>query len=209
MTQTARILVVYYSATGNIASLAQAISRGARGEGADVRCRRVAETAPSEAIAQNPEWSGYLARTDLDDVVTLDDVQWCEGLAIGSPTRFGGPDSQLKAFLDTTGGLWMQGALLDKVCTAFTSASTGHGGLESTILAINNHCHHWGSLVMQLGYPDRQVLKVTGNPYGASFLSRGSAGPDDDSLTTAEVQGARLATVVADLKNGRRERAAT
>ena len=209
MTQTARILVVYYSATGNIASLAQAISRGARGEGADVRCRRVAETAPSEAIAQNPAWSGYLARTDLDDVVTLDDVQWCEGLAIGSPTRFGGPDSQLKAFLDTTGGLWMQGALLDKVCTAFTSASTGHGGLESTILAINNHCYHWGSLVMPLGYPDRHVLKVTGNPYGASFVSRGGAGPDDDSLTTAEVQGARLATVVADLKNGRRERAAT
>ena len=209
MTQTARILVVYYSATGNIASLAQAISRGARGEGADVRCRRVAETAPSEAIAQNPAWSGYLARTDLDDVVTLDDVQWCEGLAIGSPTRFGGPASQLKAFLDTTGGLWMQGALLDKVCTAFTSASTGHGGLESTILAINNHCYHWGSLVMPLGYPDRHVLKVTGNPYGASFVSRGGAGPDDDSLTTAEVQGARLATVVADLKNGRRERAAT
>jgi NAD(P)H dehydrogenase (quinone) len=209
VTQTARILVVYYSATGNIASLAQAISRGARGEGADVRCRRVAETAPSEAIAQNPAWSGYLARTDLDDVVTLDDVQWCEGLAIGSPTRFGGPASQLKAFLDTTGGLWMQGALLDKVCTAFTSASTGHGGLESTILAINNHCYHWGSLVMPLGYPDRHVLKVTGNPYGASFVSRGGAGPDDDSLTTAEVQGARLATVVADLKNGRRERAAT
>lgn len=209
MTQTARILVVYYSATGNIASLAQAISRGAQDEGADVRCRRVAETAPSEAIAQNPAWSGYLARTDLDDVVTLDDVQWCEGLAIGSPTRFGGPASQLKAFLDTTGGLWMQGALLDKVCTAFTSASTGHGGLESTILAINNHCYHWGSLVMPLGYPDRHVLKVTGNPYGASFVSRGGAGPDDDSLTTAEVQGARLATVVADLKNGRRERAAT
>jgi len=206
VTESPKILVLYYSATGNVASLAHALAQGAQDEGADVRCRRVEETAPDSAVQSNPAWAEYLARTDLDDVATLEDLRWCEGLAIGSPTRFGGPASQLKAFLDTTGGLWMQGALLDKVCTAFTSASTEHGGLESTILAINNHCYHWGSLVMPLGYPDRHVLKVTGNPYGASFVSRGGASPVDDSLTAARTQGTRLATVVTDLGRGRRER---
>jgi NAD(P)H dehydrogenase (quinone) len=197
------ILVVYYSATGNVARLAHAIAYGATESGANVRTRRVVETAPREAIATNPRWQEYLSREDLDEVVDLDDVVWANGLAIGSPTRFGGPAGQLKSFLDTTGGLWMQGALLDKVCTAFTSASTGHGGLESTILAINNHCYHWGSLIMPLGYPDAHILKTTGNPYGSSFVARSGSRPDGDALAAARTQGARLATVVGELLRGR------
>lgn len=200
-----RILVVFYSATGNVAILAHSIARGAIDSGADVRVRRVAETAPPEAIASNPRWQEYLSRGDLDDIATLDDVEWAQGIAIGSPTRFGGPASQLKAFLDTTGGLWMKGHLLDKVCTAFTSASTGHGGLESTILAINNHCYHWGSLIMPLGYPDTHILKVSGNPYGSSFVSRSGAVPDDDALLAAYTQGQRLASLVGDIQRGRHE----
>jgi NAD(P)H dehydrogenase (quinone) len=160
---------------------------------------RLAETTPPEAIASNPRWQEYSSRTDLDPVVTLDDMAWADGLAIGSPTRFGGPASQLKAFLDTTGGLWMRGESLDKVCTAFTSASTGHGGLESTVLAINNHCYHWGSLIMPLGYPDGHILKTTGNPYGSSYVARGGSTPDDDSVTAARTQGARLAKVAREL----------
>jgi len=201
-----RILVVYYSATGNVARLARSLGSGAADAGAEVRVRRVAETAPAAAIASNPRWQEYLAREDLDEVATLDDVQWADGLAIGSPTRFGGPASQLKSFLDTTGGLWMKGELLDKVCTAFTSASTGHGGLESTILAINNHCYHWGCVIMPLGYPDTHTLKVTGNPYGSSFVSGGGASPDDDSLLAAHTQGERLATLVGDIRRGRQQR---
>ncbi|MDA2988035.1 MAG: NAD(P)H:quinone oxidoreductase [Actinomycetota bacterium] len=200
-----KILVVYYSATGNVARLAHGLAKGAADTGADVRIRRVAETAPLEAIASNPRWSDYLSRDDLDEIASLDDVVWADGMAIGSPTRFGGPASQLKAFLDTTGGLWMQGALLTKVCTAFTSASTGHGGVESTVLAINNHCYHWGTLIMPLGYPDSHILKVTGNPYGSSFIARSGSTPDEDSLTAAHTQGARLATIVGDLLRGRRE----
>lgn len=206
MTTAAKILVVYYSATGNVAALAQALASGASSAGADVRCRRVAETAPPSAVGQNSAWQSYLNRDDLDELATIDDVDWCDGLAIGSPTRFGGPASQLKSFLDMTGGLWVQGKMLEKVCTAFTSASTSHGGLESTILSINNHCYHWGALVMPLGYPDRHTLKVSGNPYGASFVSRNSASPDDDALTSAALQGSRLATVVADLLAGRDRR---
>lgn len=202
----ARILIVYYSATGNVAALAHAIADGARQVGADVRCRRVAETAPPGAIAANARWQAYLDRPDLDEIAELSDVTWANGLAIGSPTRFGGPASQLKAFLDTTGELWFRGALLDKACTAFTSASTSHGGLESTILAINNHCYHWGSIIVPLGYPDAHILKTSGNPYGASFVSRSSGAPDPDALQAGHTQGERFATVVTDLLRGREQR---
>lgn len=149
----ARFLVLNYSATGKVAALAHALTDGARQVSAD-----------------------------LDETADLSDISWANGLAIGSPTRFGGSASQRKAFLDTTGELWFRGALLDKVCTAFTSASTSHGGLESTILAINNHCYHWGSIIVPLGYPDTHIRKISGNPYGASFVSRSSAAPDLDAL---------------------------
>lgn len=197
-----KVLVAYYSATGNVAALAHALAAGAQSVGADVRVMRVAETAPPEAIAANPKWQAWLDQV-TDPLVTLDDLAWCDGLAVGSPTRFGGPTSQMKAFLDTTGGLWFADALSSKVCTAFTSASTLHGGLESTILAINNHFYHWGSLIMPLGYTTEHVRKFTGNPYGASFVSRSGAATDDVSLQAASEQGARLATVTRDLLIGR------
>lgn len=192
-----RVLVVYYSATGNTRALARALAEGAAREGAETRVRRVAETAPPEAVATNPRWAAYTQR-EQDDLVALDDLTWAHGLALGSPTRFGGPAAQLKAFLDTTGGLWAQRRLARLVGTSFTSASTRHGGLESTILAINNVLYHWGAVVLPLGYPDRHVHKVTGNPYGASFVDDGT-GPGEDELTAARTQGARLAQVAAAL----------
>lgn len=198
-----KIAVLYYSATGNIAALADALAAGAAAEGAEVRVRRVAEIAPPEAIATNPKWAEYVERTKGEPVATLEDIEWADGLAIGSPTRFGGPASQMKAFLDTTGGLWFQNKLVDLVCTAFTSASTMHGGLESTILAINNHFYHWGSIVLPLGYEDPHIAKVTGNPYGVSWVSRKGAGPDDDALAAARVHGARLARVTGWVAEGK------
>lgn len=186
------VLVVYYSATGNTALMAHALAKGAESEGADVRVRRVVETAPAEAVAANPRWQHFVDSA-LDEVVTLDDLAWADGVALGSPTRFGGPAAQLKAFLDTTGGQWARGELIGKVGTSFTSASTRHGGLESTVLAINNVFYHWGSLVMPLGYLDRHITKVTGNPYGTSWVSRSGSAPDDDCLHAAHLQGARLA----------------
>ena len=197
-----RVAVIYYSATGNVASLAHALADGAREVGAEVRVRSVAETAPSTAIDANPRWRAFVD-AHADDEATLDDLAWAHAIALGSPTRFGAAAAQMKSFLDTTGGLWAQGILADKVCTAFTSSSTAHGGLESTILAINNHFYHWGSLIMPLGYRDPHVMKVSGNPYGASFVSRGGAGPDPDTLMAARVQGRQLATVASQLDAGR------
>ena len=148
------IAVIHYSATGNVHALASAIADGAREEGAEVRLRRVAELAPEEAIAANPRWVAHRAATaDLPEA-TVDDLEWADGFALGSPTRFGLPAAQLKQFLDQTGGLWARNGLVDKVGTAFTSASTGHGGLEATVLAINTVLYHWGSIVLPLGYTD-------------------------------------------------------
>ena len=200
-----RIAVVHYSATGHIFRLANALADGARGNGAEVRVRRVPELAPESAIAANPRWAAHHAAEHGPGgtpLATLDDLAWADGIALGSPTRFGGAAAQLKNFLDQTGGLWFKGVLADKVVTAFTSASTAHGGLESTILATLNVAYHWGALVMPLGYRPPAVAN-TGNPYGASWVSRKGSAPDDDAVATAQAQGARLAEVAAALRAGK------
>ncbi|MDL5157819.1 NAD(P)H:quinone oxidoreductase [Actinomycetospora termitidis] len=195
----ARIVVVFYSATGNVAALAESLAEGARGEGAEVRVRPVVERAPREAIEANRRWKAWVDDNPYDTTASLDDLEWADGIALGSPTRFGGAAEQLKSFLDTTGGLWAQGKLANKVGTSFTSASTGHGGLETTTVAMNMTFYHWGTLIMPLGYAADPSLMSSGNPYGASWVSRKSAAPDDDALGAARVQGARLAQVAAKL----------
>ena len=198
-----KIAVVFHSATGNVHAMAHALAEGALQRGAEVRVRRAPETAPPDAIATNPRWQAY-----VDDVaptveeVAMDDLEWADGLAFGSPTRFGGPTAQLKNVLDATGGLWFRGLLQDKVATGFTSASTGHGGLESTILALNNVFYHWGSIVLPVGYT-APIFHEHGNPYGASWVSRKSAPPDDTALEASRQQGRRLADVTAALVRGR------
>lgn len=192
-----KVSVIYYSATGNLHAMAEAIAQGAEATGAELRVRRVAELAPPDAVAANSRWAEHLAwAEDNVEVATMDDLEWADGIALGSPTRFGLPAAQLKQFLDQSGGLWFKGALIDKVVTAFTSASTTHGGVESTVLAMLNTAYHWGSIVMPLGYTGDEV-KETGNPYGSSFVSRKSASPDDPTLATAHHQGRRLASVAA------------
>lgn len=191
-----KIAVIYYSATGNVHRLAQAIAEGAVDAGAEARVRQVAELAPAEAIAANPAWLAHREATVADPVASLDDLEWADGFAFGSPTRFGLPAAQLKQFLDQTGGLWAKGLLADKVGTAFTSASTRHGGLEATILAINTVLYHWGSIVLPLGYTDA-IVHTTGNPYGTSWFSQKGSAPDDDAVATARHQGRRLARTAA------------
>ncbi|WP_370935900.1 NAD(P)H:quinone oxidoreductase [Amycolatopsis sp. cg13] len=196
-----RILVVYYSATGNTAALADALAEGAGETGAEVRVRTVAETAPPEAVASNRRWQAWVDAGPHHELATLADLEWADGLALGSPTRFGGPAAQLKSFVDTTGGLWAQGKLADKVATSFTSASTAHGGLEATVLAINNIFYHWGAIVVPLGYADPHLME-SGNPYGGSFVSRKSAAPDDTALRALRIQGRRLATITTHVATG-------
>ncbi|MGW0736384.1 NAD(P)H:quinone oxidoreductase [Streptomyces sp. NPDC002851] len=195
---TAKIAVVYYSATGTVHQLAQALAEGAQKGGAEVRLRRVAELAPDAAIDANPDWREHVEATKDIEVATLDDLEWADGYAFGSPTRFGNVASQLKQFVDTTGGLWQRGAFQDKTFTGFTSAHNAHGGNESTLLALYNTAHHWGSLIVSPGYTDETVYAAGGNPYGT--VHPGANGPvSENALRAARHQGERLTKITARL----------
>jgi NAD(P)H dehydrogenase (quinone) len=193
----ARIAVIYYSATGNVHRMAHALAEGAGRDGAEVRLRHVAELSDELLISQNQYWGRHRSEVENEPVAQLEDLEWADGFALGTPTRFGNVAAQLKMFLDLAGELWQQGKLVDKVATAFTSSQTEHGGQESTILALNNTLYHWGALVLPLGYTVAEVFNGGGNPYGASYTSgdRLSGSPDPQTLLVAQAQGRRLARV--------------
>jgi NAD(P)H dehydrogenase (quinone) len=194
--RAARVLVAYYSATGHVHALAKALADGAATEGAEVRLRPVEELAPEMLISQNQAWGRHRSEVSTEPTASLDDLQWADGIAFGTPTRFGNVAAQLKMFLDQAGELWQQGKLINKVATAFTSSQTVHGGQESTILALNNTLYHWGAIVLPLGYTVSEVFNGGGNPYGASYTSGTRAGaPDPETAAVAIAQGRRLARV--------------
>ncbi|GGL08277.1 NAD(P)H:quinone oxidoreductase [Streptomyces flaveus] len=192
---SAHVLVVYYSATGSVHRLAKAVAEGAEAAGADVRLRRVAELAPAEAIAANPDWAAHRQETESTvEVAELADLEWADGYAFGTPTRYGAPAAQLKQFIDTAGGLWQAGKLSDKPVTTFVSSAEQHGGQESTILSLNNVFYHWGAVIVPLGYTDDIVYAAGGNPYGTSWPAGfPSTAPDEVTLDCARFQGVRLA----------------
>src|SRR5690349_24142693 len=194
MADAAKIAVVYYSATGNVHGLAQAVAAGAEGAGAEVRLRHVEELASELLISQNQYWGRHRSEVRDAQVATLDDLEWADGVAFGSPARFGNIAAQLKQFFDQAGELWQAGKLADKVGTSFTSSQNPHGGQETTILALNNTLYHWGMLILPLGYTVSEVFAAGGNPYGASFVSDHSVtGPDEAATAAARYQGERLA----------------
>ncbi|WP_435206832.1 NAD(P)H:quinone oxidoreductase [Micromonospora sp. bgisy143] len=195
-----RIAIVYYSATGTIHALARAAAEGAEKAGGTVRLRKVHETAPATAISARPEWERHL--TDTADVAEAshDDLEWADAVLFGTPTRFGNPASQLRAFIDTTGPLWFRGQLADKVYSAFTSSNTAHGGQESTLLALTNTFCHWGGIIVPPGYTD-PVQFQAGNPYGTSHVA-GDGPPGEVSLQAARHQARRVVDITARLKAG-------
>ncbi|WP_205699059.1 NAD(P)H:quinone oxidoreductase [Conexibacter sp. SYSU D00693] len=192
----AKLAVVYYSSTGHVHKMAQALAAGAESAGAEVRLRRVAELAPEEVIRSQNAWhEHYVATKDTVQEATLDDLEWADGFALGSPTRYGLPASQLKQFMDTTGPIWAQGKLANKVATSFTSAMNRHGGQESTILAINNVLYHWGAIIVPPGYTDPLLYASGGNPYGTSLVT-GQEGHQElpaEITESLRYQGQRLA----------------
>ncbi|KOV57733.1 NAD(P)H:quinone oxidoreductase [Streptomyces sp. MMG1121] len=195
------VAIIYYSATGNVHTLAKACAEGAEKAGATVRLRKVRELAPPEAVATNPAWAKHIEDSADVTEATLEDLGWADAVLFGTPTRFGNPASQLRAFIETTGPLWAQGKLAGKVCSAFTASNTAHGGQESTILALANTFYHWGGIIVPPGYTDPVQFK-TGNPYGTSHVA-GQGAPGEDTLQSARHQAQRVVQTAAALKAGR------
>ncbi|WP_026911547.1 NAD(P)H:quinone oxidoreductase [Patulibacter minatonensis] len=192
-----KILVAYYSSTGNVHQLAAAVAAGAESTGAEVRLRRAPELAPDEAVAANPAWKAHLeAVSDVPDV-TPDDFVWSEGYALGTPTRYGLPAAQLKQVIDGLGPQWQNGDLANKAATSFVSASNAHGGNESTLIALNNVYSHWGAIIVPSGYTSANPYTAGGNPYGTGYASGGATDTPlpDEYVEAAKAQGARLAQV--------------
>jgi NAD(P)H dehydrogenase (quinone) len=202
----ARVAVIYYSATGNVHGLARAVAEGAEEAGAEVRLRHVEELSSELLISQNQYWGRHRSIVGDEPVATLSDLEWADGIAFGTPTRFGNVAAQLKQFIDQAGRLWQEGKLADKVATSFTSSQTTHGGQESTILALNNTFYHWGMVLLPVGYTVQEVFAAGGNPYGTSFVSgHRVTGPDEQALALARYQGQRLARYAAVVGRAREE----
>jgi NAD(P)H dehydrogenase (quinone) len=191
----AKVAVIYYSSTGNTYEVAKAIAEGAKTAGAEVRLRKVKELAPPEAIAGNPAWGKYLEASKDVAEASLDDLEWADAYAFGSPTRFGAAASQMRQFIDTTGGLWYAGKLSNKAATAFSGASTIHGGIEVTLQSFYATFMHWGDILVPPGYTN-PIMFESGSPYGAAHIdTRGQSPLPDHLFATARYQGQRLARV--------------
>jgi NAD(P)H dehydrogenase (quinone) len=194
--------VIYYSATGSVYSLAQAVVTGAEKAGAETRLRKVRELAPDEAVASNEGWQAHALQTQDVLEASLDDLQWADAVFFGSPTRYGNVAAQLKQFMDTTGPLWSAGKLGNKVYAGFVSTATAHGGQESTLLALANTFYHWGGIIASPGYLD-PIQFAAGNPYGASHISgNGEYPPGETELAAAEFVGRRGTEVAQALRAG-------
>lgn len=196
---SAKVAVIYYSATGTVHALAQAVAEGAASIGAEVRLRRVAELAPDSTPAQDPQWQHGDEAASIAQAA-VDDLAWADAFAFGTPTRFGAPAAPLKQFIDQAGELWQEGRLADKPVTAFTSAFNRHGGSEATILSLGNVFYHWGALIVPPGYTDPVVYAAGGNPYGTASVT-GPTGDDSNAaaLEAATYQGRRLAQITTRL----------
>lgn len=195
-----KVLVLYYSTYGHIERMAEAVAEGAREAGATVDVKRVPELVPREVA----EKSGY----KLDQpapVASVEELGDYDAIIVGTPTRFGNMAAQMKNFLDQTGGLWMQGKLVGKVGSVFTSTATQHGGQESTILATQIVLLHQGMVIAGLPYSfqgQTTLSEITGgSPYGASTIaaSDGSRQPSANELDGARFQGRHVAEIAAKL----------
>jgi NAD(P)H dehydrogenase (quinone) len=201
MPNATNVLVVFYSRTGTVASLGEAVADGARSAGADVRIRRAREVVGPETMALAPGWQESADRLNaLYPAPTEEDMLWADGIVFGTPTRFGMIASELKAFLDGLGRLWATGGLDLRVGSVFSSTATRHGGNESTITSLYPLLAHFGMVIVPAGYADPVMLKA-GTPYGATAYVGTPARPvDNDELAAAHYQGQRVARVASALK---------
>ncbi len=191
------ILILYYSRYGSTAEMAQGIARGIEAvPNCQARIRTVppvstvCEATQDEIPAEGPPYA------------TLEDLQECSGLALGSPTRFGNMAAPLKYFLDSTTSLWLSGALIGKPAAVFTSASSLHGGQETTLTSMMLPLLHHGMLVSGIPYsePALNQTRSGATPYGASHVAGQQGQPlSEDEISACRALGKRVAELACKL----------
>jgi NAD(P)H dehydrogenase (quinone) len=195
-----KVLVLYYSSYGHIEKMAEAVAEGVREAGAEAVIKRAPELVPEDVARQ----SGF----KLDQkapIASASELADYDAVIIGTPTRFGNMAAQMKNLLDQTGALWLQGKLIGKVGSVFTSTATQHGGQESTILSTHTVLLHQGMVIVGLPYSfqgQMGVKEITGcSPYGASTITGGdgSRQPSENELAGARFQGRHVAEIAAKL----------
>jgi NAD(P)H dehydrogenase (quinone) len=201
-----KILVVYYSTHGHLQKMAQAIVEGAQQvEGAEVVLRRVPQTLSEDVLAQMGAVEAQKAQANIP-ICTVDELADADAIIFGTPTRFGNMCGQMRQFLDATGQLWFDGALVGKVGSVFVGTATQHGGQESTILSFHTNLLHHGMVVVGLPYAFAGQMRTDeitgGSPYGATTIA-GTSGdrmPSENELEAARFQGKHVAEIAAKLK---------
>lgn len=189
-----KVLVLYYSSYGHVEALAEAVAEGARATGATVDVKRVPETAPEEVAK-----ASHFKLDQKAPVATVDELANYDAIVVGTPTRFGRMSSQMAAFLDQAGGLWMRGALNGKVGGAFSSTATQHGGQETTLFSVITNLLHFGMTIVGLPYSHQGQMTldeiVGGAPYGATTIAgaQGQRQPSAIELAGARHQGELIA----------------
>ncbi len=194
------ILVLYYSRYGAVKQMAQHIARGIESvPQVEARIRTVPSVSPkTEAVEPAIPESGAT-------YVTLDDLKECDGLALGSPTRFGNMAAPMKYFLDTASSLWLSGELADKPAAVFSSSSSLHGGQETTLLSMMLPLMHLGYIILGIPYtaPDLNTTTTGGTPYGATHVAgvNGKNPVSEEEQRLCFTMGKRLAEITLKLKN--------
>jgi NAD(P)H dehydrogenase (quinone) len=193
----AKVLILYYSMYGHIETMAKAVAEGARSvEGTEVAIKRVPDLMPEDVARK--------AGAKLDQaapIATVDELPNYDAIIFGTPTRFGNMCAQMRNFLDQTGRLWLNGSLIGKVGSVFTSTGTQHGGQETTITSFHTTLLHHGMIVVGVPYSCQEIMNMReitgGSPYGASTLAGGdgSRQPSDNEIKIARFQGAHVAKV--------------
>jgi len=200
-----KILVVYYSMYGHIHCMAEAVAEGTKEvEGAEVEMYRVQETLPDEALQKMGALEAQKEFAHVP-VCTVDKLAEADAIIFGTPTRYGNMCGQMRQFLDATGRLWTEGALVGKVGGVFTSSATQHGGQESTILSFHLTLLHLGMIIVGLPYSFQGQMRTDeitgGSPYGASTIAggQGERMPSENELAAARFQGKHVAMITSKL----------
>lgn len=205
--ENVKLAVIYYSSTGANFQMSKWVAETAESAGAKVRRHKIRETAPKEAIDSNEAWKDFVTKSTEEPEATLEDLDWADAIIWCIPTRYGSWPSQAAALIDTTGGLWSQGKLANKIVSATTSAMNPHGGQEGTIQTIYRTMMHWGCIIVSTGYTHPDIFGAGGNPYGTSAVvdTKGNIQNSDKIKAAVEHQTKRVLEFAEQFVKGRSE----